>query len=83
VVKKGSGTSSESQTTACTCLQRLFAPSSNDSTDISNTDGVNTEVPDALTEENSFTPSSFSDDTEKSVAATDHPRKSSVHQRLV
>jgi cyclin-dependent kinase 12/13 len=80
--KKADGTSSERQTTSCTCLQRLFAPSSNDSADVSNTDGANTEVPDSLTEGNGFTPSSLSDDTDKSVAATDHPSKSSVHKRL-
>lgn len=79
--KKNEGTSSESQTTSCTCLQRLFAPSSNDSEAVASNNG-HTEVLNSLPDENGFTPSSLSDDSEKSVSVTEHPRKSSVHHRL-
>ncbi|TVU25983.1 hypothetical protein EJB05_28507 [Eragrostis curvula] len=80
--KKDGGTSSENQASTCTCLQRFFAPSTSDSAAVESTNGENTEVLNALPELSGCTPSSLLDDTEKSVSTTEHPRKSSVHQRL-
>ncbi|XP_062197334.1 probable serine/threonine-protein kinase At1g54610 [Phragmites australis] len=80
--KKDDGTTSEGHTTACTCLQRFFAPSSSDSAAVASANGGNTAALNAQSEENGFTPSSLLDDAEKTVSAADHSRKSSVHRRL-
>lgn len=80
--KKHDGTTSGSQTTGCTCWQRFFTSSSNDSATAASANSENTEVLTSQAEENGFAPSYQLVDTETSVSAIGHRRKSSMHQRL-
>ncbi|KAL6658162.1 hypothetical protein ACP70R_003748 [Stipagrostis hirtigluma subsp. patula] len=83
--KKDDGNTSKGHTASCTCLQRFFSPSSNDSAAAANTaaspSGVNTEVLNAQAEENGSNPGSHLDNAQKPVSADNH-RKSSVHHKL-
>ncbi|KAJ1275201.1 hypothetical protein BS78_05G118400, partial [Paspalum vaginatum] len=80
--KKHDGTTSGSQTIGCTCWQRFFTPSGNDSATVSRGNGGNTEVLTAQPEENEFAHVYQLNNTDKSISAVGNNRRSSMHQRL-